>query len=164
MYKSIAVLLLTALLTACGAASVRPAATQASAKSADIGEFLDYQRAMRKNFDDGMTGSLTPDEVAEVRRQQDIVFAALDGVDDIEALDDDARLEVYNAQQTINGIITKNTANTPICRREATLGSHRQRTVCMTPAQRAEAADNAQRMLEMWGVGRKGGAQAPTGG
>ena len=156
-------LVVAGLLAACGAQTVRPTA-ESETRAAGIDEFIEYQRAMRENFEDGMTGTLTPEEVAEVKRQQDIVFAALDGVDSIEALDDETRLEVFNAQQTITGIITKNTANTPICRRESTLGSHRQRTVCMTPAQRAEAADNARRMLEMWGLGRKGGAPAPPGG
>ena len=161
MSRILLLIVVAGVLSACGGQTVRPAT---ETKAAGIDEFLEYQRAMRKNFDDGMTGSLTPEEVAEVKRQQDVMFTALDGVDSIEALDDDSRLEVYNAQQTINGIITKNVANTPICRRESTLGSHRQRTVCMTPSQRAEAADNARRMLEMWGLGRKGGVQPPTGG
>lgn len=165
MLRTTGIAMACVLLAACGTTTERPQSVKQSAPVSmdSLVEYVAYQRRLRADLEAGETRNLTPQQARSIMKHQDIVFAELDGVERLDELDEDKRLTVFNAQQSINGILANNVENTPICRREATLGSHRQRVVCMTPEQRRVASREAQRALEMFRRG-KGGAQAPTGG
>ena len=66
----------------------------------------------------------------------------------VEALNPQARTDVFNDQELINTILTRAHADSRmVCRRERATGSNRPQQVCMTVAQRREASENAKDAL-----------------
>ena len=117
-------------------------------KIESIDEFLAHQDYVRAGLQDGSLGEVSARELEMVIEKQDELRRILSTVDAVEELDDIQAIQVLNAQETINGILQRNLEDRPICRRETVLGSHRTRTVCMTPRQRAQLREDSRQSLQ----------------
>ena len=81
----------------------------------------------------------------ELEQQQAIVYRLLDGHEHVDELSIDQRIRVNNALEGIHAIMTAPSEGRVTCRRERTVGSHRQVTVCRTAAQREADREDALR-------------------
>lgn len=89
---------------------------------------------------EGGYGRLKRGDSAKLEKARDRINALLAGHPDPAALPDEARLEVYNAQQLIVDILGKDDQDRVVCKREATLGSRVAGTECLTVGQREARA------------------------
>ena len=133
------------VLAACAAVDTTP--PPEPKKIATIDEYLAHQDYLRAGLLDGSLGELSERDLEEVFRRQDELRVLLGSVESIEALTEEQKIEVLNNQNAINGILTRSLADTPICRRETVVGSHRPRTVCMTARQREALRDNSRESI-----------------
>jgi hypothetical protein len=136
-------------LAACAAPNQGPSepALLAQEKIESIDDFLAHQDYLRAGLQDGSIGDLSARELEEVIDRQDELRALLGDVETIGELSEEDKIRVLNAQNTINGILSRALADAPICRRETVVGSLRPRTVCMTPRQRERLRDNSRESL-----------------
>jgi hypothetical protein len=79
---------------------------------------------------------VTPRERDAVEADLGRMQAMLAGVERIEALDESARVELLNAQERVNGVLSRRDGERLICERRARLGSNRRETWCETYAER----------------------------
>lgn len=143
------------LLAACGATTPETkapaaAASEAQAETGKIISVQDYlwqQEQIRAGIEDGSLGAFSSDDKALVLQKQNELKTVLAGVETIDELSEEDRIVVFNAQEQINGVLQRNLYDTPICRREHTVGSYRPTTVCLTPRQRTELAEYAQEAM-----------------
>lgn len=155
MFKWTTLLAAALLLAGCGAttpetktASAAPAAAQAeTGKIISVQDYLWQQEQIRAGLEDGSLGAFSAEDKALVLSKQNELKAVLSGVETIDELTDEDRIVVFNAQEQINGVLQRNLYDTPICRREHTVGTYRQKTVCLTPRQRTELAEYAQEAM-----------------
>ena len=116
-------------------------------KIASIDEFLAHQDYIRAGIQDGSYGDIRAEEIELVIERQAELRAVLAGVESVDDLSEEDKIRIWNAQNAINGVLTRSLADTPICRREAVLGSHRQRTVCLTPRQSEKLREDSRESL-----------------
>ena len=81
----------------------------------------------------------------ELEHQQSIVYGLLNGRSHVDELTLDQRIRVNNALEGIHAIMVQAPEERVICRRERTVGSHRQVTSCRTAAQREADREEALR-------------------
>ena len=112
----------------------------------DIGEYLDHQEALRRDVQHGKRFKHVDEHSKrELYAAQDRVFAILEGHDSIEELTDQQSVDLYNAQNTINGIVADMELDRQVCRREKQIGSNRVKLVCLSAREWREVHDNTQR-------------------
>ena len=145
MMRRVAIALALSMLAACAAVETAPPPEPKKIETID--EYLAHQDYIRAGLLDGSLGELSERDLEEVFRRQDELRVLLGNVESIEALTEEQKIEVLNNQNAINGILTRSFADTPICRRETVVGSHRQRTVCMTARQREALRDNSRESI-----------------
>ncbi len=116
--------------------------------SVSVADFLNYMNELRAGFRAGKPKPLST-------REQDIFNAAdrdirsvLQGKDDIEQLTRRERERLINAQERVTAILTGAEDDRLICRRERTVGTHFQRTTCVTVRQRRQETEDAQTALQ----------------
>ena len=140
--RTILLVLALSALAACAGVETTPPPPEPQ-KLASIDEFLARQDELRAGLQDGSLGELSERDLEEVMSRQDELRALLSSVDSVDQLTETQKIEAFNAQNTINGIITRSIAKTPICRRETAVGTHRMRTVCMTARQRDDMRESS---------------------
>jgi hypothetical protein len=135
-----------ALLTAPPALAVDRAESPARMSTApqvgnmDTSEFLAFHDAVRRDIESGRYGKLDARTRDTIDAQQRIIESRLDGGRQLEELNDDARLAVFNAHERVVALLNDDEAQRTICRREHQVGSHRPRVVCLTERDRDLAA------------------------
>lgn len=137
------------LLAGCAAApsDPSPALVTTPEKVESIEAFFAHQDYIRAGLLDGSLGEISERDIESVIAHQDELRALLGDLDSVDQLSEENKIRVMNAQNAINGILTRSFADTPICRRETVLGSHRQRTVCLTARQREKLREDSRESL-----------------
>jgi len=111
----------------------------------DISKFLDYQRDLRGDMQGGSKFKhVDGSSKRRVFAAQDKLFALLQGKNSIDELQDDQKVEVYNAQAEIAAVLTDAELDRPVCKRERPIGSNMMKTVCITKRDRLDI-QNRQR-------------------
>lgn len=72
----------------------------------------------------------------------------LEGHVSIDELSNDEKLQLINAQEHVNAILTQHDGRRLICERMTPTGSHRPKNVCVTLAQRRQATEDSRRFLD----------------
>ncbi len=80
-------------------------------------------------------------------KKQDRLLELLAGRNDINQLNADERIELYNTLQLVNGIVAKAEDDRKICERTRAVGSNRFQLACITAKQQRENRDNAKSAL-----------------
>jgi hypothetical protein len=62
----------------------------------------------------------------------------------------DQKIALFNAQETVNSILTLRDRDRVICKREAPVGSHIPVTTCHTYAQEVEAHEGTKKIMDDW--------------
>jgi hypothetical protein len=98
----IAGIALFALLAGCGATG--PGQMEAE-RIDSVEDYIAYHRDLREGLASGMYGEITEHDARIFNEAQGTIFDHVTGIDSLADLSDDARLEVFNAQETINALI-----------------------------------------------------------
>jgi hypothetical protein len=95
----------------------------------------------------GKYGAISPDDRDAVEESLDKAGALIAKTGQGHALSDQEQVELVNAQEQINAILTRNKGNRLICRYEAPSGSHLRQKICETAMDHDKTRRNAQDVL-----------------
>ncbi|MEO7324880.1 MAG: hypothetical protein ABIW82_08630 [Dokdonella sp.] len=91
-----------------------------------------------------------PDE----RRTIDLKFSEMDGLmkqsGPVESMKQDQKIQLFNAQEVVNAILTKRDSDRVICENIVPIGSHIPKTKCHTYGQSEEARRESVRTMNAW--------------
>lgn len=94
---------------------------------------------------------IKPDEKPKVEKALDDMTKLFDEHDTVAAMTQDQKVALFNAQETVNSILTLRNRDRVICDNKPALGSHIPQTKCHTYEQEIEARQGAQKMMDDWG-------------
>jgi hypothetical protein len=83
-----------------------------------------------------------------VERLLEQMAAALQGAGSVEAMNSTQRIQLFNLQEEINGLLKHNDSNRLVCESRAPIGSNILRTTCHTHGQIEATARNTQQGLQ----------------
>lgn len=103
------------------------------------------------------------------RKTIDVKFAEMDALfaqsGSVEDMKEDAKIRLFNAQETINSILTQRDGDRMICKREAIIGSHVRTDFCHTYRDEMAKAEVSRKALQDWQAVRcTGGKACPVEG
>lgn len=114
----------------------------------DVPKYLDHQREVREDFRYSKKFKHVDNESKErLYKAQDEVFTLLEGRKSVDELSPDQLIALYNAQGTINAVLTDAELDREICKREKLLGSHRSSLVCMSVRDARRIKEEGKTML-----------------
>jgi hypothetical protein len=150
MKSSIAGCLMAALLPLTFAAAAQSPAE--ATKNADSREKLSQVAANVR--EEMRTGGRFEFVKAGERETIDGKFAEMDALyaqaGSVDAMKDDAKIELFNAQETINSILTQRDANRIVCKNEPIIGSHVRTKTCRTYREELAKADASRKAMDEW--------------
>jgi hypothetical protein len=94
---------------------------------------------------------IKPDEKPKVDAALNQMTKLFEEHDTVAAMTQDQKVALFNAQETVNSILTLRNRDRVICKNAPPLGSHIPQTSCHTYAQEVEARQGAQKMMDDWG-------------
>ena len=119
------------------------------ADSKDVFDQLAYN-VRREMAPGGKYEFIKPDEKPKVDKALDEMTKLFDEHDTVAAMTQDQKVELFNAQETVNSILTLRNRDRVICQNKPPLGSHIPQTSCHTYEQEVEAHQGAQKMMDDW--------------
>jgi hypothetical protein len=119
------------------------------ADSKDVFEQL-ADNVRREMVPGGKYEFIKPDEKPKVDKALDDMTKLFDEHDTVAAMTQDQKVALFNAQETVNSILTLRNRDRVICQNKPPLGSHIPQTSCHTYAQEVEARQGAQKMMDDW--------------
>ncbi|HET7924879.1 MAG TPA: hypothetical protein VFL30_08265 [Rhodanobacteraceae bacterium] len=94
---------------------------------------------------------IKPDEKPKVDKALDDMTKLFEQHDTVEAMTQDQKVALFNAQETVNSILTLRNRDRVICQNKPPLGSHIPQTSCHTYEQEVQAREGAKKMMDDWG-------------
>jgi hypothetical protein len=94
---------------------------------------------------------IKPDEKPKVESALDQMTKLFEEHDTVDAMTQDQKVALFNAQETVNSILTLRNRDRVICENKAPLGSHIPKTSCHTYEQEVQAREGAKKMMDDWG-------------
>lgn len=146
MFKQTLTTIAAAALLA-GCTIVPPRDDAPEIRITDIDAFLAHQDYLVAGMQDGSLGTFTDYQIDDVVRNREILRRELARVDTIDELSLGGKIAVFNAQSTINGIVTNTPRDATLCARETVVGSRRLQTVCMSAREREKMREDSQRSI-----------------
>jgi hypothetical protein len=152
-------LLLSALASARMTAQGDPAALaeRADAHAARVTDAAAFLAEVDANLElarQGQYGRLGRGAMQRLQSARDRMHALLEGRASAMELAPRDRIALYNAQETVRGILRDDDADRIVCRRETSTGSRIATTECLTVAERRERARAAREEIERYGRNR----------
>lgn len=135
-------------------ASLAERADAHAAKVADANAFLAEVDANLELARQGQYGRLGRGAMQRLQSTRDRMHALLEGRATAMELAPRDRIALYNAQETMRGILREDDADRIVCRRETATGSRIATTECLTVAERRERARVAREEIERYGRNR----------
>jgi hypothetical protein len=151
--KMIATLALCAALSTglAGIAAAKEHYHENSVK-ADTKEVFDQlaDNVRREMTSGGKYEFIKPDEKPKVDAALDQMTRLFDEHDTVDAMTQDQKVALFNAQETVNSILTLRNRDRVICQNKPPLGSHIPQTSCHTYEQEVQAQQGTQKMMDDW--------------
>ena len=94
---------------------------------------------------------IKPDEKPKIDKALDDMTKLFEEHDTVEAMTQDQKVALFNAQETVNSILTLRNRDRVICQNKPPLGSHIPQTSCHTYEQEVQAREGAKKMMDDWG-------------
>lgn len=94
---------------------------------------------------------IKPDEKPQVEKALDDMTKLFDEHENVADMTQDQKVALFNAQETVNSILTLRNRDRVICQNKPPLGSHIPQTSCHTYEQEVQAHQGAQKMMDDWG-------------
>jgi hypothetical protein len=133
--------------------------------------FADISQNVRRQMDEGGKYEFVPvDERTKIDKSFTEMTALFDQYGTVSAMNQDAKVKLFNDQEVVNSILTKRDRDRVICTNKAPVGSHIPHTSCHTYAQEVQAHQETQKQMTDWKVmgcagtssGRGVATQAPS--
>jgi hypothetical protein len=135
-------------------ASLAERADAHAAQVADAKAFLAEVDANLELARQGQYGRLGRGAMQRLQSARDRMHALLEGQATAMELAPRDRIALYNAQETMRGVLRDDDADRIVCRRETATGSRIATTECLTVAERRERARVAREEIERYGRNR----------
>ena len=120
---------------------------------ADTKEAFDQiAQTVRTGMEDGGKYEyVKPNEKVTIEKKLDEMDKIFDaGGGSVATMKEDQKIALFNAQETVNSILTLRDRDRVICKNEAPLGSHIPVTSCHTYGQEVEAEEGTHNQLDEW--------------
>ena len=142
---------LAALLLLPAAAQAAPSVKQKewSFTIDDVAQFEAQAAEVRKEMGtDGQYGAISVNDRKAVEADLDRIEAILGSKDSVSKLNDQKQVDIVNAQERINAVLTRNDGNRLICTMEARTGTRFKEKVCVTARQREAIRRDSQKAFQ----------------
>jgi hypothetical protein len=106
---------------------------------------------------------ITATDKRSVDRLLEQMAALLDRAGSVDAMNHDTRIQLFNAQEEVNGILKHNDSNRLVCESRAPIGSNILRTTCRTHGQIEATARNTKEGLMEFDHSRLCNGSGPDG-
>jgi len=115
--------------------------------------FADISQNVRRQMDTGGKYEFVPaDERTKIDKTFGEMTALFDQYGTVSAMNEDAKVKLFNDQEVVNSILTKRDRDRVICENKTKLGSHIRETTCHTYAQEVQARQETQKQMSDWKV------------
>jgi hypothetical protein len=122
---------------------------QVNAETKD--KFVEVTQNVRREMDPGGKYEFVqPKERVQIDRSFEEMTKLFDEYGSVPAMTQDAKVKLFNDQETVNSILTKRDRDRVICTNQAPIGSHIPVTTCHTYAQEVEAREGTKTQLDEW--------------
>jgi len=113
--------------------------------------FTQVAATVRKEMEDGGRYEyVKPKERVQVEQNLDVMGALFDKYGTVQAMTEQTKIELFNAQESVNSVLTLRDRDRVICKKDAPLGSHIPIVSCHTYGQAEDAQRGTQRQLDDW--------------
>ena len=131
------------------ALSAGAAFAQAPEQPQTVSEILQFQHALRGKLDqpNGEYSRFDEGQIARMKHAQDNVFRMLSGVNSLNDLSENEKIEVSNSLDQVKAILLANEGNRLICYRERKTGTNLLTKRCETYAEREAHARESERAM-----------------
>ena len=131
------------------ALSAGAAFAQAPEQPQTVSEILQFQHALRGKLDqpNGEYSRFDEGQIARMKSAQDNVFRMLSGVNSLNDLSENQKIEVSNSLDEVKAILLANEGNRLICYREKKIGTNLLTKRCETYADREAHARESERAM-----------------
>jgi hypothetical protein len=144
-------LLVSALALTCAVAGARENYHEKSFNADTKEKFQTVAANIRKEMNDGGRYEyVTPKEHATIEQKLGEIETLFTQYDSIANMKQDQKVQLFNAQDTVNSILTHRDRDRVICKNEAPLGSHIPVTSCHTYGQEEDARHETHNQLDEW--------------
>lgn len=113
----------------------------------DIPKFLEHQRALRADLESERHAHIDASARQRAYNAQDTLFMLLDGIESIDELSPDGKIQVYNAQNIVAAVLEDSELSREVCKKETHVGTHMVVLVCMTVAEHRAIEEAHHEML-----------------
>ena len=152
-----------ALALACASAGAKENYHEKAFNADTKDKFEQVAENIRKEMNDGGRYEyVTPKEHNTIDQKLDEIQALFSQYGTIADMKQDQKVQLFNAQETVNSILTHRDRDRVICKNEAPLGSHIPVTSCHTYGQEEDARHETHNQLDEWT--RLGCVKAGCGG
>jgi hypothetical protein len=147
------VVLAIALLSIAGGAGAKENYKEGAVKADTKQAFDEIAATVRTGMESGGKYEyVKPDEKATVEKKLDEMDKLFDaGGGSVATMKEDQKIALFNAQESVNSILTLRDKDRVICKKEAPIGSHIPVTSCHTYGQEIEAHAGSKKMMDDWG-------------
>jgi hypothetical protein len=122
-----------------------------SVKADNKAAFAEIAADVRKEMDGGGRYEyLKPAERTQVDQGLDQMTALFDKYGDVSAMTEQAKIELFNAQEKVNSTLTLRDRDRVICKKEAPVGSHIPIVQCHTYGQAEDAKRGTEKQMTDW--------------
>ena len=145
---ALAVVLSAAVLAPCSAKeNYHEKQVNAETKEA----FADISQNVRRQMDEGGKYEFVPvDERTKIDKSFTEMTALFDQYGTVSAMNQDAKVKLFNDQEVVNSILTRRDKDRVICEDKPKLGSHVRTTGCHTYGQEEDARRGSKDQMDEW--------------
>jgi len=144
-------LLVPALALACAATGAKENYHEKSFNADTKEKFQQVSENIRKEMNEGGRYEyVTPKEHKTIEDKLGEVEALFTQYGSIADMKQDQKVQLFNAQETVNSILTHRDRDRVICKNEAPLGSHIPVTSCHTYGQEEDARHETHNQMDEW--------------
>jgi len=113
--------------------------------------FATVAESVRKGMEDGGRYEyVKPEERTKVDQKLTEMGALFDKDGSVQAMNEDTKVKLFNAQEVVNSILTLRDRDRVICKKQAPIGSHIPIVSCHTYGQEQDAHDQTRNQLDQW--------------
>lgn len=116
-------------------------------KRVAVPEYLAFLDELTQSVEDEKPRVFNSRELREYRRVESELRASLAGVDNIDQLNHEQQIKVFNLHEELQAVFIGDPKYQVICRREQTVGTNFRRTSCMTVQEFRSYQDGGQSVL-----------------
>jgi hypothetical protein len=110
-------------------------------------DFLTFHERLAKSLTQRSYAHVDEQARAKIASAQQELRVALRDVDDIAAIDDDTRRQVFDAHERVVAVLNQAEGSRVVCTKEHQIGSHFPKTLCMTVRERELMERETQRRM-----------------